>query len=385
MKLVADENISFGKEAFSEFGEVIFEHGRKITNAMLKDADALITRSITKVNEELLSGTNVKFVGTATIGTDHIDLNYLQKNGIAFSSAAGCNSNAVKEYVLAAVSHIYKEHGIGLENKSIGVIGVGNIGSKVAAIGETLGLKVVRNDPPLQRLSAGQAEETGSSIYSSLEEALKCDIITCHVPLNLEGIDKTYHLINEETLRLIKPGALLINSSRGPVVDNKALRDRLEQERDIYITLDVWENEPGIDNKLMNMVNLATPHIAGYSLEGKVNGTTIVYNTFCNYLGREPEWSPQMPEINNRQIDISGAGTTLELLNALFSFSYPIIEDDKLLREQNAIEEDQRGSHFDALRKNYRFRRELQNYQVPGAHVKPEHKNIVKTLGLKVI
>lgn len=208
MKIIVDENISFGKEAFSEFGEITFAHGREITNNMLGDAEALITRSITKVNEELLSGTKVKFVGTATIGTDHIDLNYLHENGIAFSSAAGCNSNAVKEYVLAAVSHVFKKHSMDIKNKSIGIIGVGNIGTKVAAISESLGLRVVRNDPPLLR-------ETGSDIYSSLEEALKCDIITCHVPLNKEGADKTYHLINEETLRMIKPGTLLINSSRG--------------------------------------------------------------------------------------------------------------------------------------------------------------------------
>ena len=229
MKLIVDENISFGKEAFSEFGEITFAHGREINNNMLANADALITRSITKVNEELLSGTKVKFVGTATIGTDHIDLNYLQENDITFSSAAGCNSNAVKEYVLAAVSHIFK-HRIDIEDKSIGIIGVGNIGTKVAAISESLGLKVIRNDPPLQRLPAGQTGETGSDIYSKLEDALQCDIITCHVPLNLEGIDKTVHLINEETLRLIKPGTLLINSSRGAVVDNKALRERLEKQ-----------------------------------------------------------------------------------------------------------------------------------------------------------
>jgi erythronate-4-phosphate dehydrogenase len=135
----------------------------------------------------------------------------------------------------------------------------------------------------------------------------------------------------------------------------------------------------------MNMVSLATPHIAGYSLEGKVNGTTMVYNTLCNFLGKEPAWSPQMPDIANGKIDTRAAETSLDLLNAFFNVTYPIIEDDKLLREQNVIEEDQRGNHFDGLRKNYRFRRELQNYQVSGAHVKPEHKNIVKALGLKVI
>lgn len=385
MKLIVDENISFGKEAFSIFGEVIFAHGRKITNNMLTDADALITRSITKVDEELLSGTNIKFVGTATIGTDHIDLNYLKEKGIAFSSAAGCNSNAVKEYVLAAVSHIYKHHGIDLKDKSIGIIGVGNIGTKVAAISETLGLKVLRNDPPLKRLPAGQAGETGSNIYCGLEEALKCDIITCHVPLNKEGVDKTVHLINEETLRIIRPGALLINSSRGVVVDNKALRERLEREGDIFVTMDVWENEPNIDIALMNMSDITTPHIAGYSLEGKVNGTTMIYKALCNYLDVEPEWSPEMPEISDRQIDIGSAETTLDLLNALLNKSYPILDDNKLLREQNSIGEDQRGNYFDGLRKNYHFRRELQNYNASSSQVKSKHEKILKDLGVNIV
>ncbi len=378
MKLVADENISFGKEAFSPLGEAIFVHGREISNDMLKDADVLVTRSVTKVTEELLSGTNVKFVGTATIGTDHIDLNYLKKNGIAFSSAAGCNSNAVKEYVLAAVSHIFTQEGISLEGRSIGIIGVGNIGSKLAAICESLGLEVVRNDPPLER-------ETGNDIYSSLEDALECDIITCHVPLNLEGIDKTYHLINENTLKLIKPGALLINSSRGPVVNNKALRERLEKHGDIFTTLDVWENEPDIDNDLMNAVNIATPHIAGYSLEGKVNGTTMIYNALCKYLGIDPAWSPRMPDIKEDQIDISKAESVLALLNNLFRHNYPIIEDDKLMREQNRVPGNQRGSHFDGLRKHYRFRRELQNYSVAGSQLNPTHIKIVKDLGISIV
>ena len=377
MKLIIDENISFGKEAFSNLGKVTFVHGRKINNNMLKDADVLVARTITKVNEELLSGTKVKFVGTATIGTDHIDLNYLQENGIEFACAAGCNSNAVKEYVLAAVSQIFKQYDMDIKDKSIGIIGVGNIGTKVAAISETLGLKIVRNDPPLQR-------ETGSDTYSNLEDALRCDIITCHVPLITDGKDKTVHLINEEALRLIKPGALFINSSRGTVVNNKTLRERIEKHKDIFITLDVWENEPNIDNNLMNIINIATPHIAGYSLEGKVNGTTIIYNALCNYMDVSPVWSPNMPEISNRQIDIGDADTTLDLLNNLLNKSYPIANDDKLLREQNSIAEDQRGSHFDGLRKNYYFRRELQNYFVTSSQVKSTHENILKDLGVNI-
>jgi erythronate-4-phosphate dehydrogenase len=220
MKIVADENISCAYEAFSPFGEVILLPGREITNKHLKDADALITRSVTIVNKELLEGTNIKFVGTATIGWDHIDIDYLSKNNVNFSSAAGCNSDAVTEYVFSAMFSIAAGKNISLRNKKLGVVGGGNIGSRVAEIAPSLGLEVILNDPPLKR-------KTGSDIYQPLDKIYDCDIITLHVPLNVSGEDKTVHLFNKKNLEMLKENSIFINTSRGSVVDNTSLHSAI--------------------------------------------------------------------------------------------------------------------------------------------------------------
>ena len=357
MKIIVDENIAFGKEAFEQFGEVVLISGRAISNAHLKDSDALIVRSITNVNQELLNGTKIKFVGTATIGTDHIDVDYLEKSNIAFASAAGSNSHAVTEYVFSAITHLVNKHKIKLEDLSIGVIGYGNIGTKVCAVAEALGLRVLKNDPPVER-------KTGRKDFYKLEEALSCDIVTLHVPLNNGGADNTYHMLNDKNRSLINERTILINSSRGPVIDNKALKERLLIKKDILTVLDVWEKEPDYDAELMNLVELATPHIAGYSFEGKVNGTVMVYKALCEFLNVLPTWKPELPVVSNNQIDIDGNETTEKMLSNIFNKSYKISDDDKLLREGSLLPVKEKSNHFDSLRKNYRFRRELNNYTV---------------------
>ncbi|MBU2508592.1 MAG: 4-phosphoerythronate dehydrogenase [Bacteroidetes bacterium] len=375
MKIIADENITFAQEAFSSIGEVRLLHGRKITNEELKGADALIVRSITNVNKELLHGTNIQFVGTATIGTDHIDEKYFTEAGIKFASAAGCNSNAVKEYALNAIFDLFVKNEDNLKNKSIGIIGAGNIGSKLVKIAETMGLTIVKNDPPLKRL-------TGDNSYSSLEEALNCDIITFHVPLNLTGIDKTVHLLNDKNIGLIKSGAVLINSSRGSVVDNQALKNRLAQRKDFSVILDVWEEEPNPDLELLELVDIGTPHIAGYSFEGKVNGTTMIYCAVCDHFNLEKKWEPKLPRTVNALIEIKNSGLENNLHNIL-NHAYPIREDDKFLREikkKNNISE-----YFDSLRKNYRYRRELNNYTVKAEGLDNKFKSILKELRINVI
>ena len=357
MKIIVDENIAFGKEAFEQFGEVVLISGRDISNAHLKDSDALIVRSITNVNQELLNGTKIKFVGTATIGTDHIDVDYLEKSNIAFASAAGCNSHAVTEYVFSAITHLVNKHKIKLEDLSIGVIGYGNIGTKVCAVAEALGLRVLKNDPPVER-------KTGRKDFYKLEEALSCDIVTLHVPLNNGGADNTYHMLNDKNISLINERTILINSSRGPVIDNKVLKEKLLIKKDILTVLDVWEKEPDYDAELMNLVELATPHIAGYSFEGKVNGTVMVYKALCEFLNVLPTWKPELPVVSNNQIDIDGNETTEKMLSNIFNKSYKISDDDKLLREGSLLPVKEKSNHFDSLRKNYRFRRELNNYTV---------------------
>ena len=357
MNLVVDENIVQGKEAFQKFGDVTFLGGRKISNKNLTEADALIVRSITKVNEELLKNTKVKFVGTATIGTDHIDLEYLKNNNISFSSAAGCNSYSVAEYIFSAITKIAGQNNFNLSDKSIGVIGYGNIGTKVVKIANSIGMKVVINDPPKER-------DTKEKIFSPLEDALKCDIITFHVPLNIEGIDKTVHLLDERNIGLIKENTILINSSRGPVVDNKVLKKRLKKNNNIFTVLDVWEEEPQIDTELLDLVSIATPHIAGYSFEGKVTGTKMVYDALCKNINIKPDWSPRRDIVLNNTVEIKNNDYVLKVLEKLFSKSYSVMDDDKLMRNIKNISEADIPEYFDGLRKSYRIRRELNNFEV---------------------
>ena len=356
LNIVIDENISLAEEAFSQFGNVKLYSGREITNDKLKNADALIVRSITKVNEELLKGTPVKFVGTATIGTDHIDKDYLKKNNIYFSDAAGCNSHAVAEYVFTSLFYLAKVKNISLKNKTIGVAGIGNIGSKVVKLAEAFGMKVLKNDPPLKR-------KTNSNDFVSLDEILKADIISFHVPLNKEGIDKTVHLLDENKLKQIKEDAILINASRGEVIDNSALLQLLKHKR-LNVILDVWENEPNVNTELLEKIDIATPHIAGYSLEGKVNGTKIIYNALCAYLNSDSEWAPKLPIIEKDKFEFN---TALELKNAFFELTkniYDIKSDDLRMRKTLELTPSERGKYFDKMRKEYPFRREFSNYKV---------------------
>ncbi len=370
MKIIADENISFAQEAFSQFGNVELVHGRKITPQILKDADILIVRSITRVNKDLLDSTPVRFVGTATIGTDHIDLDYLKQKGITFTDAKGCNSDAVAEYVFTAVTKLAVQHFTDLEGKTIGVIGTGNIGSRIVRIAESFGMNVLKNDPPLQR-------ETGSNDFVSLKEALTADVITIHVPLNLDGDDKTVYLLNESNLRLIKDDAILINAARGQVINNSDLIKFL-RTNNVHTALDVWENEPDISIELLKQTEIATPHIAGYSLEGKVNGTKIIYDALCNFLGEEKKWHPHLPEVSSSRIEINNSGNITEDSAKIFNTIYDMGRDDSDMRKLINLPAAERPHHFDLLRKNYPLRREFSNYNVS---IKSKDERLEKILG----
>ncbi len=357
MKLVVDENIPQGKEAFETFGDVVFSAGREINNNLLKDADALIVRSITQVNEELLKNTKVKFVGTATIGTDHIDKNYLEKSGIHFAVAAGCNAFSVAEYVICAINQYLTTTKKTFSDITIGVVGCGNVGSKVVKFSKALGMNVLINDPPIERVSKDK-------IFCTLDEILSADIITFHVPLNKTGIDKTVHLLNETNLDKIKSGAMLINSSRGPVVKNDALLKRLKEKSDLFSVLDVWEGEPVLTEELLDLVNIGTPHIAGYSYEGKMNGTAIIYNKLCDFLGKGKNWEPVYPPIEKTNFLFNPQNNFEEEFNKLTSGIYNILFDSKNLKNSLSVEKDLRPKYFDDLRKKYYIRREFKNYSV---------------------
>ena len=285
LNIVADENIPYVQEAFGSLGKVKLVPGRSISPSTIRDAQVLLVRSVTKVNRELLDHSPIQFVGTATAGLDHIDSEYLQARGIAFASAQGGNANSAAEYVITALLILAQRQGLTLSRKSIGIVGVGNIGRLVKAKAEALGMTVVPNDPPLAR-------ETGGKKYRPLEEALDCDVVTLHVPLNFEGPFRTFHLFNNSRLAHLKPSAIFINTSRGEVVDTQALLSRLQKKPQGATVLDVWESEPDISWELFKLVSLGTPHIAGYSLDGKAQGTFLIYQALCQHLGLKPTWSP---------------------------------------------------------------------------------------------
>jgi erythronate-4-phosphate dehydrogenase len=354
MKIIADENIIFVQEAFSGFGEVYLYGGREITNALLKDADVLLVRSITEVNSNLLAGTNVKFVGTATIGTDHIDKAYLAEKGIRFTDARGCNSDAVAEYVFTALLNISNEQKFTLKEKSIGVVGVGNIGSRIVRLADALGMKVLQNDPPLKR-------KTGGQHFLDLKNLMDADILTFHVPLNMQGEDRTYHLFDYEKINSLKDDAIIINASRGPVIENSSL-DTLIEKKNITAVLDVWENEPEINMNLLQKIKFGSPHIAGYSYEGKINGTVILYNALCSFLNIKPIWLPEIPPAENSLISINGNSTPEKELFKAVSHVYNISSDDKNIR--GISKSANPGKYFDNLRKVYNLRREFPNYVV---------------------
>jgi erythronate-4-phosphate dehydrogenase len=356
MRIVVDENIAYAAEAFSQFGTVELKQGREITNDILFDADALIIRSITNVNENLLKNTKVKFVGTATIGNDHVDLEYLKANGVDFVSAQGCNADAVAEYVLTALTKIAKEKALSLDKLSLGVIGVGNIGSRVVRFTESLGMEVLKNDPPLQRI-------TGRKDFIPIEEVLRADVLTLHVPLTFSGTDKTFHLLSNKNLNRLKENCILINTSRGAVIDNNALNN-LIPKKSIVAVLDVWEDEPFINTDLLRKVYIGTPHIAGYSLEGKFNGTKMIADALSKFLGKESLWVLKLSPPNDPHIYIDKYYSREDALHAIIKRIYDIEKDNTEMRKMIGHPPESAAIIFDELRKNYPLRREFFNYTV---------------------
>lgn len=355
MNIIVDANIAFADEAFSHLGNTKLVDGRTLTKENVKDADILIVRSITNVNEGLLKHSKVRFVGTATIGTDHVDLDYLLNHNIQFADAKGCNADSVAEYIFTALLRIASVKNISLKGKTIGVVGIGNIGSRIVRLAESLGMKIFQNDPPLER--------KGGKNFVALNKILQADIITLHVPMLLEGIDKTFHLLNKENLNRINKETIIINSSRGAVIDNAALLNETIN-KNFELALDVWENEPSINTELLVKTKISTSHIAGYSFEGKVNGTKIIYSALCKFLESKPIWQPILPEIATKEIRLPEGKTDEEKLYKLFSSIYNIERDDELMRKILTYESKQRAKYFDLLRKKYPVRREFDNFTV---------------------
>jgi len=366
LSIVADENIPLVVEAFSPFGPVRTLPGRTMTAADLEGTDVLLVRSVTRVDQALLAGTALRFVGTATIGTDHIDLDGLAERGVAFASAPGSNADSVADYLMCALHVLAARTGKTLAGMTLGIVGVGNIGSRVARRAEALGLRVLRNDPP-------RARAEGAEGFVSLEALIDAaDIVTFHTPLHKQGPDRTLHLADAATLAGLRDGAWVINTSRGSVVDNPALRAELERGR-LHAWLDVWEGEPGIDPALLERVAIATPHVGGYALDGKVRGTVMLRDALCKALSIAPEavgaWDPDvhLPAVEPATIEVDGALSAQDAVAAVCHRAWDIMADDQRLRATAALEEAPRLAAFDRLRKTYPIRREFSKIRVTGA------------------
>lgn len=358
MKIVCSANMPFVREAFETLGEVVVKQGRDIQAQDVRDAEILAVRSTTPITAGLLEGSRLRFVGTATIGTDHMDLDALDRKGVAWCYSPGCNANSVAEYVTAALLCLADRHTCAWTGKTIGVIGVGNVGSRVVEKAHALGMQVLRNDPPRGRTGCPE-------VFYPLDEVLAAaDILSLHVPLTREGPDATYHMANASFFEKVKPGCLFINSARGAVVETDALKQAIAAGVVSQAVIDTWEGEPAYRHDLLPMMDLATPHIAGYSFEGRVNGTVNVYREACRFLGVEADWTPEalLPEPVVPEVHIEAAGRTDEaVLWEAVRQVYDIEADDARMRETAVDDSAERASSFDALRKHYPVRREFTN------------------------
>ena len=372
MKIIIDDKIPYIRGAFENVAEVVYLPGSKTTAEIAKDADAIVTRTRTICNEKLLAGSTVKFIATATIGYDHIDTEYCDNAGIQWTNAPGCNSKSVEQYIASVIMVLAEKNNWNLGEKTIGVVGVGNVGSKVTRICEIFGMKVLQNDPPRER-----AEGSGQfvSIQQIMDEA---DIITLHVPLNLKGEDATYHFGNESFLNVLKKKPLLINSCRGEVTETNAVKTALKSEKISAFVCDCWENEPDLDLELLELTEIATPHIAGYSKDGKAIGTLMSVQAINNYFGLGLEnWKPTGVELPlNPEIIIDGTGLTeQQIIAKAILHTYDIRNDDRDFR--NNVKE------FEQLRGDYPTRREFPAFTIKAKNIAEKTLGKLKELGFQ--
>lgn len=382
MLIVADENIPLLDSFFAEIGEVRAVSGRTMTADQVRDADILLVRSVTRVDEALLKGSRVRFVGTTTIGTDHVDLDYLRQQGIRFSAAPGCNANSVVEYVLTALSLWAERSGIDdWKDLSVGIVGAGNVGAELGRRLERLDFRVKLCDPP-----RADAEPENADQFADLEEALGCDVVTFHTPLTREGSYPTWHLMDEPRIQTLRSNQLLINTSRGEVVDNQALLARLEAGKAPAVVLDVWENEPAILPGLAEFCWLATPHIAGYSLEGKVTGVENVYQAVSHYLGlpARKQAGQFLPEPPLSKMSFTGSAAERDAANRAMRACYDPRSDDARLRLVLRCEGKERTDGFDRLRRDYPVRREFSSLKIQLKGACKSSQDTFRALGFKV-
>lgn len=376
MLIVADENIPLLDAFFEGFGEIRRVPGRSIDRATVEQADVLLVRSVTNVNRALLEGSSVRFVGTCTIGTDHLDLDYFQQAGITWSSAPGCNARGVVDYVLGSLLTLAEIEGADLTQRTYGVVGAGEVGGRLVKVLQGLGWNVLVCDPPRQAAEGGD--------YVSLEQIIEqCDVVSLHTPLDKQGPQATWHLFDKNRLNQLKPGTWLINASRGPVIDNAALRQVLLQREDLQAVLDVWEAEPEVDVALAELCVIATPHIAGYSLDGKQRGTAQIYQAFCKFLGQPEQVSLNdlLPAPWLSAVTLNADTDPAWALAMLCRGVYDPRRDDADFRRSLVGSVSEQRAAFDALRKHYPLRREIDGLKVRIDGDSPALQQIVAALG----
>lgn len=376
MRILADENIPLVEAFFGSFGEIRRQPGRAFSADALAEADVLLVRSVTRVNADLLAGSPVRFVGTCTIGTDHLDQDYLAAADIAWASAPGCNARGVVDYVLGSLLALAEVAGCRLDERCYGVVGAGQVGSRLVEVLRGLGCRVLVCDPPRQEREGGD--------FVSLDEVLEhCDAISLHTPLSADGRWPTRHLLDAERLARLRPGTWLINASRGAVVDNAALHALLMRRPDVEAVLDVWGGEPLVDVALAERCRIATPHIAGYSLEGKARGTAQIYRAFCAHLGLQPELELDslLPEAWLPQLTLHADADPDWAVAALCRAVYDPRRDDADFRRSLRGGEPERRAEFDRLRKAYPPRREIPGLKVELRGQAPELAARIRALG----
>lgn len=353
MKIIADKNIPFLKGIVEAYGNVEYLSGKEFTKEAIKNADTLIIRTVTYLGKELLEGSNVKLICSATIGYDHIDTDYCDKHGITWTNAPGCNSGSVQQYIASALIVIAKKKEFSLKNKTIGIIGVGNVGKKVASICELLGMRILKNDP-LREIIEGSTEFTDIDTIKN-----EADIITFHTPLTKNGDYPTYHLGNKKFFSDLKKKPIIINSARGSIIDTLSIKEAIKNKQISGTVIDCWENEPNIDEEYLELVDIATPHIAGYSADGKANATRIALESVANYwnLSKKIIKNITLPLIDNNVIEVNKSTNNYSFEDLLLKTYNPMTDCSKLINNP---------ADFSKLRETYPLRREYPAYIVKG-------------------
>lgn len=364
MKIVADENILAVADLYRRHGELLWLPGRAITREHVQDADVLLVRSITRVDRALLEGSRVRFVATATSGTDHLDLLWLAQQGIAVAEAAGSNANAVVEYCLASLAELVLRGDISLPARSAAIIGFGQVGSRLHAALQKIGIEALVCDPFVEKASR-QDGHLSQVQFCSLDEALQASVISLHTPLRREGVHATWHLLDKSRIDALPAGTVLINAARGAVVCNASLLARLQRRNDLLCILDVWENEPDISSALLQHVALGTPHIAGYSVEAKASASERNYQDFLRHFALQDARAatPAGTDRVTLQVDLGGAGSDEVALARCLRAAMPVQQIDQELRATEPG-----AALFDAIRQRISARREFAHYtlQVSG-------------------